>query len=103
MHASRKLIWGQVMPDPGMAAAAATKQAPRPGTVAPVLSVQNLEAWYGESHILHGIDFNVNASEVVTLLGRHGAGQTTTLKSLIGVIGQRTGAIPFNEEGIGRA
>jgi branched-chain amino acid transport system ATP-binding protein len=67
------------MPDPGMAAAAVTKQAPRPGTAAPVLSVQNLEAWYGESHILHGIDFNVKAGEVVTLLGRNGAGKTTTL------------------------
>jgi len=91
------------MPDPGMAAAAATKQAPRPGTAAPVLSVQNLEAWYGESHILHGIDFNVKAGEVVTLLGRNGAGKTTTLKSVMGIIGKRTGAIRFNEQEIGRA
>src|SRR5260370_2915890 len=103
MHASRKLIWGQVMPDPGMAAAAATKQAPRPSPAAPVLSVQNLEAWYGESHILHGIDFNVKAGEVVTLLGRNGAGKTTTLKSVMGIIGKRTGAIRFNEQEIGRA
>jgi branched-chain amino acid transport system ATP-binding protein len=91
------------MPDPGMAAAAATKQAARPGTAAPVLSVQNLEAWYGESHILHGIDFNVKAGEVVTLLGRNGAGKTTTLKSVMGIIGKRTGAIRFNEHEIGRA
>ena len=91
------------MPDPGMAAAAATKQASRPGTAAPVLSVQNLEAWYGESHILHGIDFNVKAGEVVTLLGRNGAGKTTTLKSVMGIIGKRTGAIRFNEQEIGRA
>src|SRR6266404_4991125 len=103
MPASRKPIWGQVMPDPGMAAAAATKRAPMPGTAAPVLSVQNLEAWYGESHILHGIDFNVSAGEVVTLLGRNGAGKTTTLKSVMGIIGKRTGAIRFNEREIGRA
>jgi len=90
------------MPDPGMAAAAATKRAPMPGT-APVLSVQNLEAWYGESHILHGIDFNVSAGEVVTLLGRNGAGKTTTLKSVMGIIGKRTGAIRFNEQEISRA
>ena len=45
----------------------------------PVLAVEKLEAWYGESHILHGINFNVNAGEVVTLLGRNGAGKTTTL------------------------
>ncbi len=86
-----------------MAAAAATERAPRPGTAAPVLSVQNLEAWYGESHILHGIDFNVSAGEVVTLLGRNGAGKTTTLKSVMGIIGKRTGAIRFNEREIGRA
>jgi branched-chain amino acid transport system ATP-binding protein len=61
----------------------------------PVLSVENLEAWYGESHILHGIDFKVNAGEVVTLLGRNGAGKTTTLKSVMGIIGKRTGAIRF--------
>jgi branched-chain amino acid transport system ATP-binding protein len=90
------------MPDLKMADAAATKPAPKRGT-APVLSVQNLEAWYGESHILHGIDFNVNASEVVTLLGRNGAGKTTTLKSVMGIIGKRTGAIRFNDQEITRA
>ena len=57
---------------------------------------QNLEAWYGESHILHGINFNVNAGEVVTLLGRNGAGKTTTLKSIMGIIGKRTGSVRFN-------
>jgi branched-chain amino acid transport system ATP-binding protein len=61
-----------------------------------ILSVSNLEAWYGESHILHGIDFKVNAGEVVTLLGRNGAGKTTTLKSIMGIIGKRTGSIRFN-------
>ena len=62
-----------------------------------VLGVQNLEAWYGESHILHGVNFNVNAGEVVTLLGRNGAGKTTTLKSIMGIIGKRTGSIRFND------
>jgi branched-chain amino acid transport system ATP-binding protein len=78
---------------------AATKTTPS-GAGAPVLSVQNLEAWYGESHILHGIDFNVNAGEVVTLLGRNGAGKTTTLKSVMGIINKRTGSIRFNDQDI---
>src|SRR5438045_63338 len=69
----------------------------------PVLAVQNLEAWYGESHILHGINFNVNAGEVVTLLGRNGAGKTTTLKSVMGIIGKRTGSIRFNGQEIIRS
>src|SRR6478752_8346300 len=73
------------------------------GASAPVLSVQNLEAWYGESHILHGINFNVNAGEVVTLLGRNGAGKTTTLKSVMGIIGKRTGSIRFDNREIIRA
>src|SRR5258708_6175459 len=68
-----------------------------------VLAVKNLEAWYGESHILHGINFNVNAGEVVTLLGRNGAGKTTTLKSIMGIIGKRTGSIRFNNQEIIRA
>src|SRR5947199_2553765 len=101
MHASRKLIWERGMPE--MAAATATKRAPKPGTGTPVLSVENLEAWYGESHILHGIDFNVSAGEVVTLLGRNGAGKTTTLKSVMGIIGKRTGAIRFDGREISRA
>src|SRR5213595_2344891 len=95
--ASRKLIWGPVMPDLKMAEAA-TKPA-----VTQVLSVQDLQAWYGESHILHGINFNVNAGEVVTLLGRNGAGKTTTLKSVMGIIGKRTGRIRFDGRDISRA
>src|ERR1700742_3402248 len=63
---------------------------------APILSVQNLEAWYGESHILHGINFDVNPGEVVTLLGRNGAGKTTTLKSIMGIIGKRSGSVRFD-------
>jgi branched-chain amino acid transport system ATP-binding protein len=61
----------------------------------PILSIENLEAWYGESHILHGINFNVKPGEVVTLLGRNGAGKTTTLKSIMGIIGKRTGSVKF--------
>jgi branched-chain amino acid transport system ATP-binding protein len=70
------------------------------GTGGQILSVENLEAWYGESHILHGVNFNVKAGEVVTLLGRNGAGKTTTLKSIMGIIGKRTGSIRFNERDI---
>jgi len=62
---------------------------------APLLKVRGLEAWYGESHVLHGIDFDVAPGEVVTLLGRNGAGKTTTLKSIMGVIGKRTGSAIF--------
>jgi branched-chain amino acid transport system ATP-binding protein len=60
---------------------------------APLLTVKNLEAWYGESHILHGVDFDVFPGEVVTLLGRNGAGKTTTLKSVMGIVGQRKGSV----------
>ncbi|CAN7690914.1 ABC transporter ATP-binding protein [Neorhizobium sp. LjRoot104] len=56
-----------------------------------LLNVSNLQAWYGESHVLHGVDFNVRKGEVVTLIGRNGAGKTTTLRSLIGVVGKRAG------------
>ncbi len=65
---------------------------PAAGT-APLLKVRGLEAWYGESHVLHGIDFDVAPGEVVTLLGRNGAGKTTTLKSIMGVIGKRKGSV----------
>ena len=70
---------------------------------ATVLTVENLQAWYGESHILHGIDFNVKAGEVVTLLGRNGAGKTTTLKSIMGIIGKRTGSVNFEGQEIIKA
>ena len=62
----------------------------------PLLAVDNLEAWYGESHVLHGANFEVAAGEVVTLLGRNGAGKTTTLKSIMGIVGQRTGSVRFD-------
>jgi branched-chain amino acid transport system ATP-binding protein len=60
-----------------------------------LLVVNELQAWYGESHILHGETFDVREGEVVTLLGRNGAGKTTTLKSIMGIIGQRTGSVRF--------
>lgn len=61
----------------------------------PVLDVKGLQAWYGESHILHGMDFQVRPGEVVTLLGRNGAGKSTTLKSIMGIIGKRRGSVMF--------
>ena len=64
-------------------------------TSSPLLSVSGLQAWYGESHVLHGVNFEVKAGEVVTLLGRNGAGKTTTLKSIMGMVGQRTGSVRF--------
>ena len=60
-----------------------------------MLEVRGLNAWYGESHILHGMDFHIAQGEVVTLLGRNGAGKTTTLKSIMGIVGRRTGSIAF--------
>jgi branched-chain amino acid transport system ATP-binding protein len=60
------------------------------------LRISNLHAWYGESHILHGVNLTVNEGEVVTLLGRNGAGRTTTLKSILGLVGRRTGTITIN-------
>jgi branched-chain amino acid transport system ATP-binding protein len=57
------------------------------------LKISNLDAWYGESHILHGVDFHVHEGEVVTLLGRNGAGRTTTLRAIMGLIGARSGSI----------
>src|SRR4051812_38607778 len=60
-----------------------------------LLAAKNVNAWYGESHILHGVDFEVREGEVVTLLGRNGAGKTTTLKSIMGMVGRREGSIVF--------
>jgi branched-chain amino acid transport system ATP-binding protein len=66
--------------------------------VRPLLAVENLQAWYGESHILHGVTFAVRAGEVVTLLGRNGAGKTTTLKSIMGMVGHRAGSVRFEDK-----
>ncbi len=59
----------------------------------PFLEVNDLQGWYGESHVLHGVNFHVNEGEVVTLLGRNGAGRTSTMRSIMGLIGRRTGSI----------
>ena len=60
-----------------------------------MLAVNGLEAWYGESHILHGVTFEVQPGEVVTLLGRNGVGKTTTLKAIMGIVEQRSGSVRF--------
>ena len=64
-------------------------------SAATLLAVSALNAWYGESHILHGVDFDIAEGEVVTLLGRNGAGKTTTLKSIMGMVDRRQGSIRF--------
>src|SRR5689334_1352759 len=61
-----------------------------------VLAIENLQAWYGESHVLHGVNLTVRKGEVVTLLGRNGAGRTSTLKSVLGLVGKRSGSIRVN-------
>ena len=69
-----------------------------------VLRISGLQAWYGESHVLHGVDLTVNEGEVVTLLGRNGAGRTSTLKSILGLVGRRSGSILVNgKETVGMA
>jgi branched-chain amino acid transport system ATP-binding protein len=64
----------------------------------PLLAIAGLQAWYGESHILHGASFDVREGEVVTLLGRNGAGKTTTLKSIMGMVGRREGSVCFERQ-----
>ena len=63
---------------------------------AALLSVAGLNAWYGESHVLHGVEFEVPRGEVVTLLGRNGVGKTTTLKAIMGMVARREGSIRFD-------
>src|ERR1700731_1183623 len=65
------------------------------GTGERLLGVEELHAWYGESHILHGMSFAVGQGEVVTLLGRNGAGKTTTLRAIMGIVPQRQGSVVF--------
>jgi branched-chain amino acid transport system ATP-binding protein len=79
---SCKRTWDKVMPDTAAGV--------------PLLRVQGLQTWYGESHILHGVDFEVRRGEVVTLLGRNGVGKTTTMKSIMGICGRRQGSIVFD-------
>jgi branched-chain amino acid transport system ATP-binding protein len=62
----------------------------------PALEIKDLNAWYGESHVLHGINLSVNKGEVVCLLGRNGAGRTTTLRSVLGLVSSRTGSVKVN-------
>jgi branched-chain amino acid transport system ATP-binding protein len=61
-----------------------------------MLEISDLHAWYGESHVLYGVDLEVRQGEVVTLLGRNGAGKTTTMKSVMGLVGRRRGSVKFN-------
>jgi branched-chain amino acid transport system ATP-binding protein len=70
----------------------------------PLLKVAGLEAWYGESHVLHGVEFEIGRGELVTLLGRNGAGKTTTLRSIMGIVGRRKGSVTFDgRETVGQA
>ena len=62
----------------------------------PALEISHLEAWYGESHVLHGVDIMVRPGEVVTLLGRNGAGRTTTMRAVMGLTGARKGSVKIN-------
>ena len=73
------------------------------GSGGALLKVSNLQTWYGESHVLHGVEIDVRPGEVVTLLGRNGAGKTTTLKSIMGMIGKRTGSVTFGGNEIVKA
>ncbi|WP_105439592.1 MULTISPECIES: ABC transporter ATP-binding protein [Neorhizobium] len=63
--------------------------------MAPLLQVSNLNAWYGESHVLHGVDMTVGEGETITILGRNGVGKTTTLRTIVGIIRERKGEIRF--------
>jgi branched-chain amino acid transport system ATP-binding protein len=65
------------------------------GAAGELLRVENLQAWYGESHILHGVEFSVGEGELVTLLGRNGAGKTTTLRAIMGIVPRRTGSVMY--------
>ena len=62
----------------------------------PLLKVSGLDAWYGESHILHGVNFELYEGELITLLGRNGAGRSTTIKSILGLVGKRTGSVQID-------
>jgi branched-chain amino acid transport system ATP-binding protein len=64
--------------------------------MAPLLQVSNLNAWYGESHVLHGVDMSINEGETITILGRNGVGKTTTLRSIVGILRERRGEIRFD-------
>jgi branched-chain amino acid transport system ATP-binding protein len=78
------------MPEGTQAAPVAPRNA-----AAPLLAVRGLNAWYGESHVLHGVEFDIRPGEVVTLLGRNGAGKTSTLRSIMGIVPRREGSVVF--------
>jgi branched-chain amino acid transport system ATP-binding protein len=65
--------------------------------MSPLLDVRDLHAWYGESHVLHGMTFSIRKGEVVTLLGRNGVGKTTTMRSIMGIVQKRTGSIRYGQ------
>jgi branched-chain amino acid transport system ATP-binding protein len=67
-----------------------------PAAAKTLLSVKDLNGWYGESHVLHGVNFHVREGEVVTLLGRNGAGKTTTMLAIMGILGKRAGSVTFD-------
>jgi branched-chain amino acid transport system ATP-binding protein len=68
------------------------------GPLTPLLQIEALHAWYGESHILHGLDLELDEGQLITLLGRNGAGRTTTLRAIMGMVDRRTGSIRINGE-----
>src|SRR5215831_14461018 len=93
---SSRPIWERVM-------AEAALRTPQQETAGALLRVGDLHAWYGESHILHGMEFAIGEGELVTLLGRNGAGKTTTLRAIMGIVGRRRGSVRFRgDELIGR-
>lgn len=71
-----------------------------PPTVPPLLQVRDLNAYYGQSHVLHGINLHVQPGEIVSLIGRNGAGKTTTLRSIMGALRTRTGSVTFDGQDI---
>ena len=77
------------MPEPALATSGPAPEA----AARPILEVKQLQAWYGESHILHGVSLEIRPGELVTLLGRNGAGKTTTLRSLMGMVPRREGSV----------
>ena len=86
------------MPEPGVVAHSTPMERAGATGVQPLLAIAGLQAWYGESHVLHGVDFEIRPGELVTILGRNGAGKTTTLKSIMGILRKRKGSIRFQGE-----
>ncbi|BDP42702.1 ABC transporter ATP-binding protein [Deinococcus aetherius] len=82
--------------------ASAPRPSPAPAGTAPLLEVRDLNAFYGQSHVLHGVNLHVMPGEVVSLIGRNGAGKTTTLKSIMGVLRSRTGRVTFGGQDLTR-